>query len=354
MGVDFNKDAGRSGIDARGYFSSFVQPGSTYLRGGSRRSLAGHLLDIRGAQQHPHLKHNEVHKANDKDALDEDGLEAHHEHPAPSLPIKALPGIDEADSAGTSEKLGSNLASESAVEGDDGVLVLWQERGLDADEGDVGGQDDEEDAGEEGGEDAQHAEDGADGGDVAGIVADVDEEEDADGDVGGEVLSCSSDGTGEEDALEVLGRDHALPEVRLGWHGDDLVRPCCVERSQDSAGDGKGNEVADGVDGAGENSHNNVGKDVGGDIVEDEDEAASPWCPPAGLGLEVAEGVAERGGEGLLGYERNLGAGLEEVLFGFVMGIALGSGDGDGGRGCLDHGKRCYDKVQHIVNLRQS
>jgi hypothetical protein len=116
------------------------------------------------------------------------------------------------------------------------------------------------------------------------------------------------------------------------------------------AGDAGNQDWGDGQEGR-DKSLEKAGGPADGESIGDL--VAEP--PPAGelasLGDKVAEGAADRRGDGLLVDERDLGAGLEEALL-FVLGgrlVVVGHGDGGGGR--LHHGEDGEDIGERVLGL---
>lgn len=323
----------------------------------------GKVITKRRAHDTENLESQDVHNNEDSERHDGANLDVQLDQAATSLPVEAAPGIEEADAAGSAKQLANDLAAEGAVERYDGILLLGQERGLDADLSDCGG-----DAEEEGGEDGEHdggqATDGKAGPLAAGVLVEVlrvdlvqtEQNGDAGGQVQADVGHGGGDGGGRGKRLPGRLAGDALPEGSLGGHGDDLVSPCGVEVGNGGAGktaddDGlagdaaeeeRCKEAAEELDGKGEGQ--------GVECVDLETPEASPL---ASVGDEVLDGAADAGGDGLLADEGDGGPGLEERLL-LALGCGLlGRGDCDSGVRGLDHAQGGDDFLEHVVELQR-
>jgi len=94
-----------------------------------------------------HLKEDNMGQNDHNGHHDEEGLGEELDETATSLPVEGPPGIQEANDAGTAHHLADNLAAESAVKRNNGVLVLWEDGSFDADKSDHGGEAKENGAG---------------------------------------------------------------------------------------------------------------------------------------------------------------------------------------------------------------
>ena len=110
------------------------------------------LLDVRQvladsrAHDCPQLEGKDMSHDNDEEGDNSEELDVKLDNAAASLPVERLPGIEEANRAGASKNLGDDLAIESAVEGDNSVLIIGEDRGLDAGKGNMGWENQEDGA----------------------------------------------------------------------------------------------------------------------------------------------------------------------------------------------------------------
>jgi hypothetical protein len=321
------------------------------------------MLDLReqladlGADKSKDLKGKDVSDEEEGSDHDERGLDEELDETTTSLPVEAAPGVQEADLAAAAVHLRDSLAVEGAVEGDNRVLVLGQDRGLDADQGYHGGQAQEQRAedGEDGDADDAHGETGQLASAVAYellrvLAVQAKEGADADGQVYGHVGHAGGDGGRESERLPVaLGRK-ALPEALCRRHGDDTVGPDSVEVGEDCAG-----ESADKDRLAGNRRESSLEKRGGqnkGKAVDGMKPETPETCKGTGVGDDVVDGGADARGDGLLVDEGDGRASLEETLLLALVGrLRCGWRDGDGSVGRLDHAERGDDFLEHVREL---
>ncbi|KAL3955700.1 hypothetical protein ACCO45_011263 [Purpureocillium lilacinum] len=208
-------------------------------------------------------------------------------------------------------------------QGDDGVLLDGEQRGLDADEDDLCG-DDEEDGGEDGEDDDGGALDEPGGVEAVELhlavvveVGDLDAQDPGEaegqpaGDLGGEPVQGDGLPGGVKGALE--GRE-AAPEVAPRGQRDDDVDPCGAELDERKAGEQGGDGGEEAAERGGEEAH----EGRGGEALGDEAEEAAEVGAEAAVGEEQAVHGAEgrRDGArlavgGLAGAALLLGLGLD-------------------------------------------
>ena len=178
---------------------------------------------------------------------DRTNLNVQLQQAATSLPVETAPCIEESDLARSTEQLADNLSAKGAIEGYDGVLIVGQDGGLDADLGDYGGE-----AEEEGREDGE--EDGGEGADgeahplALGVLLEIvlvelvqaQEDRNAAGQVQADVGHGGGDSGGRGEGLPIGPAGDALPERGLRGHGDNLVCPRSVD-----VGNGRAGKTAD-------------------------------------------------------------------------------------------------------------
>lgn len=198
-------------------------------------------------------------------------LDVEDDQALPGVAGEAAPGVVHGGVALAADDAGLDLALEGTVKGDDGVCLLGDEGGLDADEDDVGGDDDDDLEGDadEGDDDALPGVGALRlGDDRVGLaeleVGEVEAEgpADGDGDPGGDLLCepVGGDGLrgGVKGALE--GRE-ALPEVVGARGGDDDVDPDGGELDEGEGGE-EGREGGEDVrEEGGEDAKEEVGRE---------------------------------------------------------------------------------------------
>jgi hypothetical protein len=288
---------------------------------------------------------------------DERDLDEKLDQAAASLPVEAAPCVQEPNLAAAAVHLRDGLAVKGAVEGDNGVLILGQDRCLDADQSHNGRQAQEQRAedGENGDADDTHRETGQLAGTVPYellrvLAVQAKESADTDGQVHGQVGHAGGDGGREGERRPVaLGRE-TLPEALCRGHGDDAVCPDSVKVGEDCAG-----ESAD-KDGLArytrKSSIEKLSSQKEGQTVDGMNPEAPEACEGAGVGDNVLDSGADARGDGLLVDEGNSRTSLKKA---FLLVLVAGFGgrwrDGDGSVGRLDHAERGDDFLEHVREL---
>lgn len=119
----------------------------------------GKKLAKLGAHDSEDLESQDVTDNEEGEHHDGADLDVELDETAASFPVEAAPSVEEADLAASAEETADDLATEGAVEGDDGVLLIGEDGSLDADLGDDSG-DAEEESGEDGEDDSGEEADG--------------------------------------------------------------------------------------------------------------------------------------------------------------------------------------------------
>lgn len=282
-------------------------------------------------------------------------LDVENDQAAPSSARKAAPGVLHGGVALATDDAGLNLVLEGAVEGDDGVSLLGDQRGLDANEDDAGGDDNDDLEG-----DADDGDDDALPG-VGGLglaaelqVREVEAEEvaDSDGDPGRELLGDPVDDdradSGVEGALE--GRE-AGPEVQGAPGRDDNVDPGSAELDKRQGGE-KGPDGGDsGVEEGAEDAVENGG---GEDLGEQTEETTEVCAPTTVRSQEAVDGAEGRGHGGGPAFSDLCGDGAVAAwLWAGSSGFVIDEVDGVVGRGVLvlDNGKDGVDLAKGVGRL---
>lgn len=317
----------------------------------------GQELAERRAHDSEDLESQDVRNDYDQAGDDEESLDVELDEAAARLPVEAAPCVHEADDASAAHELGDDFAAEGAVEGDDCVLVLGEDGGLDADEGDDCG--DAEEQGACDGED-EESDDADDQGDPLRALVSlevlvlelVETEEHAEpgAEVDGDVGHGGLDGGGEREGLPVALGGNALPEGLLCGCADNLVGPCGVDVCDGCAGE-SGDE--DGLAGdVGERAREELGDEGEDHGVEDVEAKTAEAGKAATVGNEVPDGAADAGGNRLLVDEGDGRASLEQtLLLLLVTGLVGGRGDGNGSDGALHHAECGDNLLEHVRNL---
>ena len=287
-----------------------------------------------------------------------EALDVELDQPATSLPVEALPGINEAHGSGATQSLGHNLSTERAVKRHGSVLVLGQDGGLDADLSDKSRHAQEERAGhgdeEKGDATADKASPHSSAVRVefvaARLLGDAEEVGEADGDVERDVRHGSSDGSREGENLPLLQTANAAPEADVAWGGDDLVGPSSVQVRGRGTSDGGDDDKAERQD-AGKDGLEKLHGPAHGDGVDHLVAETPPACKLAALGDEMPDGAADRRGDGLLVDKGDGGTGLEKTLLLILGGRLVGVGNGDGGGGGFNHGEYGQDIGKCVLDL---
>lgn len=287
---------------------------------------------------------------------DEEVLEKQLDKTTASLPVERPPCIQEANDTSSTHHLANDLATEGAVEGNDGVLVLREDRSFDADQGDHGGEAEEKGADndeDEKGEDADGKTSPRRARSNLLLIELVKTHEHgyAEREVQADVRHNGSDGSGDSESLPVALGGHALPEALLGRHADYLVCPDCVYIGENGTSDTSDD---DGLTGNHrESAVEEGGYDASEERVQNVDAETAEACEATGVGDEVTESCADGRGDGLLVHEGDGRAGLEErlLLVFLVRGLVSRWRDGDGGHGGLDHAEGGDDFIEHVGDL---
>lgn len=291
----------------------------------------------------------------DKASDDEEDLDKELDETTTSLPCEAAPRLQEADRASSAHHLADDLATEGAVEGNNGVLVLGEDGGLDAHKGDNSRKAEEERA-----SNGEHDQDDAADNQARSLgaivltrlvsieVVETKQHADAADEVDADVGHSGVDGGGEREDLPArLGGEAFAPEGLGAGHRDDLVGPRSVHRCYGHAAEGSDEDrlAWDVGKGGGEEARGEGEEDA----VQDVDPVAAEAGEAATVGNEVLKGGADARGDGLLVDEGDGRAGLEKTFFLLLVGGFVGRGrHGDGGDGGLHHAKRGDDFVEHI------
>lgn len=308
------------------------------------------------------LKDHDVGQDNAEEGQDEENLDPKLDKAAASLPVEALPGIEELDIAGATEDLRHDLAAKGAVEGDNGVLILWQDRGFHADESGDGGEA-QEDGGAEG-----DANDGDDAGNNRGplctaVVAEILVLQAVQAEKDGEELDDEErnvghggiKGSNRRQELPVRAGGDTLQELGVCGCGDDLVRPGGMEVGTHGTADSADEDEAEGnrEEEAGKDGIEDVGAAADAEAPDDAKPQATEAGKTAGLRDEVAKGAPDGRGNGLL-VDEGAGRGrLEEALLDILGGGRgfVGGRYGDGGGGRLNHAERGHNIFERVLDL---
>lgn len=305
-----------------------------------------------------HLEGQDMEEDEGKTSNDEEDLNVELDEATASLPGEAAPRIQEADDASATENSGNDLAAESAVKRNNEVLVLGENRRLDADECDDGGKAEEERAHDADDEDGNNANDeGCPLGAV--ILTDVllvelvqaHEHANATDDVQADKGHGSFDGSRNGESLPVLLGGDALAERLVVGHADDLVCPGRVEVGERGAG--QGSDENGGRTKARQDGLEDLGDGGEEEGIEEVDLDASEAGVAAGVANNVLDGAAYGRSDGLLVDEGDGGSGLEQILLlCLVAGFMGGGGDGDGCDRSLDHAESGHDFLERVVDLK--
>lgn len=300
----------------------------------------------------------------DKSKCDEahQALDVELDQPATSLPVEALPGINEAYNSSATQSLGHNLSAKRTVKRHSGVLVLGQDGSLDADLSNGGRQAQEKRAsdGDEDNSDPTTEKASPLSSAVVGevvltrLLVEPEESDEAHGKVERGIRHGSSDGSWQGENLPLLGTRNAAPEADITRGGNDLVGPSGVQVRGGGTGEGRNENKAEGQhlgnDSLGQLHYPAHGK--GGDQLVAE---APPASKLAALSDEMTDGAADGRGNGLLMDEGDGGAGLEKTLL-LILGSSLivmvGNGDGCG-RG-FDHSEYGQEICKCVLDLSAS
>jgi hypothetical protein len=306
------------------------------------QTLGSGILELALAEDEGTLEDQSDSSSNAQGNRDHEDLDVELQETATSLPVKALPGIDKSEHTTATILFRNDLAVESAVNRDDSILVLGEKAGLDAGEGNGGGEDDEErnedvDAhGEERlGDDLGHRAIGLSDGQHA----------QAESDVGQSQIGTADSSAGSKERLVRRTRKDARPHRLLlsGRRGDDRMGPASVDgRKKDGGNQDRESRERD----------HNVQDDVDDgvqDRVDQEHPESTPASESTALGNDMLDGGPDPVGDGdgrALGWDRigRVGGLVERV------GGVLGQSDGRH-RG-LDHGQSRNDLLKSVGELR--
>jgi hypothetical protein len=309
-----------------------------------------------GTEENDNLESQNMNSEDNEAEHDEEVLEEQLDETATSLPVERPPCVEEANDTGSAHNLANDLAAKRAVKGNDGVLVLGEEGGFDADQGHHSGEaeekraDDDED---EEGEDANgETSPRSAGSDLLLLeVVKVHEHGYTSGQVQADVWHNSVDGGRDGKSLPVaLGR-HALPHGLLAGHTDNLVCPDCVYIGEDGTSDGSNDDGPARNEGKGAAEEGRY--DASEERVQNVNVVTAEARVATGVSDEVTDGGADGRGDGLLVNEGDGRTGLEErLLLVFLVRRFVGGGrDGDGGHGGLDHADCGNDFIEHVGHL---
>lgn len=267
-----------------------------------------------------------------------------------SSPIKGGPGIQQTDVAAATNNLGLNLATEGAVKGNDGLVLLRQHGSCNTDENDTSG-----DGNEEGKQCRNtHHHQVAAAGDHRGLVAIVglDPTGKAGNGHGEEETSSSQDigqGSGGSNLSPGAEAGNTLVEALGGRLGDDNVDPGHLPGREQDAEDGLHKELGDERAGGQEARDDATDQSIGQIHGQ-----ATETGPEARAGTEVLDSGAQLAGDGLrtsgsgklrlIGVER-----LGRVLHGRVIDANV-----DIRVGVLDGGEGSHDTTVSIFHLATS
>jgi hypothetical protein len=257
--------------------------------------LRTHNCEDLERQNVPNDEHSEHHNGAN--------LDIQFQETAASLPVEAAPRIKEVDLAGSTKELANDLAAERAVEGDDGVLLVRQDGGLNANLGDDGG-DTEEEAGEDGEDEGSEDADGEARPLALGVLLEVgilelvqtEENRDTTGQVQADVGHGGRDGGRRGEGLPVRLAGDALPESGLRGHGDNLVGPCCVNVGNSCAGK-TADEDGLARDATGEERKEEAGKEVDGEGEDYGVKSVDLEAPEASETASVCDNVLDGGAD---------------------------------------------------------
>lgn len=281
---------------------------------------------------------------------DTEDLDMKHDDTAPSRLGEAGPGVSDAGIARSADDSRLNPAVKGAVEGDDGVLVCGEERGLDTDENNPGGDEQDhlaKDKDEAGKEDPDGKVEGvADPVDVEGV-----DKETAEGK--GSLTSRPEDESRPPGSLEGgLEGGKTGPEASGRLRGDDLVNPGGSELDE---GDGADKATDEDADAVGKAEREGANDEAAEDALDDEAGKATEAGAEAAVRSDQAEGSAEGRGDGPA-----VSTGASDVDSrsgggGDLGAVAVGEGlNGEGLVGgrlvILDHGKEGEDLAKGVVN----
>lgn len=267
--------------------------------------LRPHLIEDIIPVDHPHLRdreHDEEDRGRELDGRDL-GVQLHETEPRG--PVERLPCVEHGHDALATHELGLHLPAKGSIEGNDGVILLRQERGLDALEGDVGGEDDEDGGQEAAGE---HGEGGErnrfllhlgqvlEAAGVCEIALEVEDLEEGDGDADGSLFGEGPHGGREEDLLALVEGGEATVPFLLARGADDDVGPEHLQAAEDDGGEDGGEGLRD--QSAAEEGGQELEEHVVHEMVDESDLEATEAGPGSGFSLEVFDGGADLGGDG--------------------------------------------------------
>lgn len=270
-----------------------------------------------------------------------------------SGPVKGGPGIQQTNVAATTDNLGLNLTAKGAVKGHDGLVLLGQHRGGNADENHASGDGDHE--GEQGRETHHHQVAAHHHHRALVAVVELDPAGKAGNGHGEEERSRSQDilqGSGGGNLNPGAEAGNALVEALGGRLGDDNVHPGHLPGSQQDADDRLHEELAD--EGAGGERHE-PGDDATGQPIAQVHGEATETGPEACAGTQVPDGGAQLAGDGLGRRSEGGMLGLVGVeRLGWVLLGGVIDADVDIRVGGLDGGKSGYDLTVRIFDLAAS
>ena len=272
--------------------------------------LPHHLIKLLPTQNQPHLRHQHHQKPHGEGELNRHNLRIQSHQPQPRPPPKRLPRIEHPHHALPTFTLRDNFPTKGTVEGNDGFILFGKGAGLDAQERDLCGEDDEKHHAKGDGEDEpEEFHDGALLVDarfpehlwVPQVRLEADAGSQGLGEVDCDFLRGGPDGLGEDDFPGGLaGCEAAVPRL-IGGEGDDVVGPGGGEADADDGG-GDGGEGMDegalrvpGDEDIHERKEEVVGEHVGEELAE-----TAVVGPATGDGAEVFERGADVAGDGFV------------------------------------------------------
>ena len=189
------------------------------------------------------MQHKNEHANRDEEVLGEQLDKA-----ASGLPVEAPPGIKETNDTSSTHDLANDLSAKGAIEGNDGVLVLGEQRSFDTDQGDHGREAEEKCAGDGKHNDSKNPRDetdlvctSLDGMALVSKLVELKQHEYASCEVHADIGHNGLERGGDGKSLPVgLGGD-TPPEEAVGGHSDNLVCPRGVYVGEKGSANGSAN-----------------------------------------------------------------------------------------------------------------
>lgn len=203
----------------------------------------GNMLVQLGSKDEFSLEDEDGHESESENHLHANHLGINLDESDSGVPVKGLPCIAHSNTASAPNNLWNDFATEAAVEGNDGLVLVWKERSLHAAKDHVGREKDEdadEQANKTNGNKLKR--DGTASLDwkateedrVVGVTVQAERSEESSGCQDGDLLNDSVDGSGAYDLAGSVAADNAGKGRFPGWLADHSVGPSHVDTAKEN------------------------------------------------------------------------------------------------------------------------